>query len=78
MYPPGREAYRSRRVPKSLGRRSWGVKNILNAFLFEASVFFLPNVIKCSANLCASFALGYVVEMDSWVKREVTRFLRSA
>lgn len=40
------------------------------------SVFFFAKVITFSASRWASFAFGHVVEMDSWVKREVTR-LRS-
>jgi len=31
-----------------------------------------------SASRCASFAFGHVVVIDSYVKREVTRFRRSA
>lgn len=42
------------------------------------SVFFLAKVITFSANRWASFAFGHVVEMDSWVKREVTRLRSSA
>lgn len=39
-------------------------------------MFFFAKVITFSANRWASFAFGHVVEMDSCVKREVTR-LRS-
>lgn len=39
-------------------------------------MFFFAKVTTFSASRCASFAFGHVVEMDSWVKREVTR-LRS-
>jgi len=43
-----------------------------------ASVFFFPSVISFSARRCASLALGHVVEMDSCVKRDVTRLRRRA
>jgi hypothetical protein len=43
-----------------------------------ASVFFLPSVINFSASLCASFALGHDVEIDSCSMRDVTRLRRSA
>lgn len=51
---------------------------MLKALLLLASVFFLPRVMSFSASLCASFALGYVVDIDSCWKRDVTRFRRSA
>ena len=42
------------------------------ACILVASVFFLPYVIIFSANFCASFAFGHVVEMDSCSRSEVT------
>jgi hypothetical protein len=53
-------------------------KNILSARLLLASVFFFPRVISFSASRCASLALGYVVDIDSCVKRDVTRLRRRA
>jgi hypothetical protein len=38
----------------------------------------LPSVINFSASLCASFALGHDVEIDSCSMRDVTRLRRSA
>lgn len=51
---------------------------MLSALRLLASVFFLPRVMSFSARRCASFALGYVVVIDSCVKRESTRLRRSA
>ncbi len=51
---------------------------MLKALLLEASVFFFPRVMSFSASRCASFAFGHVVDIDSCVKREVTRFRRRA
>lgn len=53
-------------------------KNMLKALLLLASVFFFPNVMSFSASRCASLALGNVVDIDSCVKRDVTRFRRRA
>lgn len=54
------------------------MKNICKALCLLASVFFFPSVTSFSASLCASFAFGYVVDIDSCRKRDVTRFRRSA
>jgi len=51
---------------------------MLSARRLLASVFFFPSVMSFSARRWASFALGQVVVMDSWVKREVTRLRRRA
>jgi hypothetical protein len=51
---------------------------MLKALLLLASVFFFPNVTSFSANFCASFAFGYVVDIDSCRKSDVTRFRSSA
>jgi hypothetical protein len=51
---------------------------MLKALLLLASVFLFPRVMSCSASLCASLALGYVVDIDSCVKRDVTRLRRRA
>jgi hypothetical protein len=51
---------------------------MLKALLLLASVFFFPRVMSFSASLCASLALGYVVDIDSCVKRDVTRLRRRA
>jgi hypothetical protein len=48
------------------------------AFLLLASVFFLPKVINFSAKRWASCALGHVVDIVSFLKRDVTRFLSRA
>jgi hypothetical protein len=53
-------------------------KNISVALLLEASVFFFPSEINFSASRCASLALGYVVDIDSCMKSEVTRFRSNA
>jgi hypothetical protein len=49
-------------------------KKIDSTLLLLASVFFFPNVINFSASRCASFAFGHVVDIDSCVNNEVTRF----
>jgi hypothetical protein len=53
-------------------------KNILRARLLLASVFFFPSVMSLSASRWASLALGYVVDIDSCLKRDVTRLRRRA
>ena len=53
-------------------------KNISCAFRRVADVFFLPRVTSFSARRWASLALGQVVLIDSWVKRDVTRLRRRA
>jgi len=47
---------------------------MLKALLLLASVFFFPRVMSFSASLCASFALGYVVDILSCVNKLVTKF----
>ena len=55
---------------------SVGEKRIWPARVRVALVFFLARVISFSVRRWASFALGQVVVMDSWVRREVTRLRR--
>lgn len=51
---------------------------MLKALLRLASVFFFPRVMSFSASRCASSAFGNVVDIDSCVKSDVTRFRRRA